>query len=98
MPPKDNSPAGFKILVRTYPLVLIAFLLDRDTQRPVSDYGTYLRLSKDERSVQQWVKKGLLVVSNGNYVLREGGFGRFLDAVAIDTGEAYAFGQRLREP
>jgi GNAT superfamily N-acetyltransferase len=98
MPPKDRSPAGFKILVRTYPLVLIAFLLDRDTQRPVSDYGTYLRLSKDERSVQQWVKKGLLVVSNGNYVLREGGFGRFLDAVAIDTGEAYTFGQRLREP
>jgi hypothetical protein len=98
MPPRGSSPAGFKVLVRTYPLVLIAFLLDRDTHRPVSDYGTYLRLSKDERSVQQWVKQGLLVVSNGNYVLREGGFGQFLDAVAIDIGEAYDFAQRLCEP
>ena len=98
MPPKGSSPAGFKILVRTYPLVLIAFLLDRDTHRPVSDYGTYLRLSKDERSVQQWLKRGLLVVSNGNYVLRERGFGQFLNAVAIDAAEAHDFSKRLCEP
>ena len=96
--PKGSSPAGFKILVRTYPLVLVAFLLDRDTHRPISDYGTYLRLSKDEHSVQQWVRQGRLVVSNGNYVLRQAGFGQFLNAVAIDLSEAYDFGQRLCDP
>lgn len=96
IPAGSNAPPGFKISIKTFPLLLIAFLLDRDTHKPVSDFDTYVRLSRNELLVLDWVRGGHIVVSNGNYWLTTAGAGRFLNSLAVDPQEAEDFRQRLR--
>ena len=90
----DNPPA-LKILLRTYPFVLVALLLSRGTMRPLSDYRTYLQLKHDANRIQDWLRRGLLFVS-GNYCLRESGVRRFVNALATDKDEAVLFGCKVR--
>ena len=96
VPAREGVPPGLKVTVRSYPLVLIGFILDRETMRPVQDERTYLRLLRDLDGIRTWFRDGLLVISNGDYVLRAGGFDRFLDGIAVDAIEAHEFRQRLR--
>jgi len=95
IPARPGFPPAFRFDVRTFPLVLIAFVLDRDTHKPVDDFRTYVELSKDERVVHDWVRRGLIVISNGNYWLRRGGIGQFLAHVATSPDEAREFGNRV---
>jgi hypothetical protein len=76
--------------------VLIAFILDQDTLKPVDDFRTYVKLSKDERTIFDWVERGLIVVGNGNYWLRRNGLDQFVNHLATDEFEAKVFRRRLR--
>ncbi len=96
LPAKGGFPPSFKIVVRTYPLVLIAFVLDQDTLKPVDDFRTYVRLTKDERIIFNWVRKGLIVIGNGNYWLRKDGLDQFVNHLATDEFEARIFRRRVR--
>ncbi len=95
IPARPGFPPAFRFDVRTFPLVLIAFVLDRDTQKPVEDFRTYVELSKDDRVVHDWVRRGLIVISNGNYWLRRDGIDRFLAHVATSPEEAREFGSKV---
>ncbi len=96
LPAKGNFPPSFKIVIRTFPLVLIAFILDQDTLKPVDDFRTYVKLSKDETIVYDWVRRGLIVVGNGNYILRAGGIDQFVNHIATDQFEAKVFRRRIK--
>jgi hypothetical protein len=96
LPAKGDFPPSFKIVIRTFPLVLIAFILDQDTLKPVDDFRTYVKLSKDERTIYDWVNRGLIVVGNGNYWLRRDGLDQFVNHLATDEFEARVFRRRLR--
>jgi hypothetical protein len=91
IPDRPGFPPAFKIIVQTFPLVLIAFVLDRDNHKPVDDYQTYVKLARDERVIHDWVRRGLIVISNGNYWLRPDGIGPFLNHVAASPEEAQEF-------
>ena len=63
LPPddKDNPPA-LKILLRSFPSVLVAHVLSPATMKPISDYRTYLELKQDSGLIQTWLRQGLLFV------------------------------------
>lgn len=96
LPAWGDFPPGFKIVVRIFPLVLIAFVLNPDTHKPVDDFRTYVELSKDERVIHDWVRRGLIVISNGNYWLREDGLNQFVDCLATSAEEAREFREKVR--
>ena len=96
LPAAGTFPPSFKIVIRTFPLILIAFVLDADTLRPVDDYQTYVRLIKDDSVVYDWVRRGLIVVGNGNYLLRRSGLDQFVNHIAVDEFEAQDFRRRIR--
>ncbi len=96
LPAKGDFPPSFKIVIRTFPLVLIAFILDQDTLKPVVDFRTYVQLMKDERIVYDWVRRGLIVIGNGNYWLRKNGLDQFVNHLATDELEARVFRRRIR--
>ncbi|MEO0077551.1 MAG: hypothetical protein ABIK86_00925 [candidate division WOR-3 bacterium] len=95
IPARPGLPPAFRFDVRTFPLVLIAFVLDQDTRKPVDDFRTYVELSKDEQVIHDWVRRGLIVISNGNYWLRRSGIGLFLNHVATSPEEARAFAAKV---
>ncbi len=96
LPAKGDFPPSFKIVIRTFPLVLIAFVLDPDSLKPVDDFRTYIKLMKDERIIFNWVRKGLIVVGNGNYWLRKNGLDQFINHLATDEFEAKVFRRRMK--
>jgi hypothetical protein len=96
LPPKGDFPPSFKIVIKTFPLVLIAFVLDADTLKPVDDFRTYVKLTKDESVIYDWVRKGLIVIGNGNYWLRRDGLDQFVNHLATDEFEARVFRRRVR--
>jgi len=96
LPSKGDFPPSFKIVIRTFPLVLIAFVLDQDTLKPVDDFATYAKLLKDERVIYNWVRRGLIVVGNGNYWLNSEGLDRFVNHLATDEFEARTFRRRIK--
>ena len=95
IPASDGFPAGLKITIRSYPLLLIAVALDPDTQRPSTSFRLYQQLEKDPSLMRDWARRGLLVVSNGDYSLRAGGVSRFINALALDADEAADFYRRI---
>lgn len=96
LPPREGFPPSFKIIIRSFPLVLIAFVLDIDTLKPVEDLATYVKLTRDERIIYNWVRQGLIVVGNGNYWLRRDGLDQFVNHLATDEFEARVFRRRVR--
>ena len=76
-------------------LVVIAFVLSPDTMRPIADHRTYLQLKRDDHSIQNWLRQGLLFV-NGNYCLRDSGIARFVNVLATDEYEARQFQDKVR--
>lgn len=96
LPAKGDFPPSFKIVIRTFPLVLIAFVLDADSLKPVDDFQTYVKLTKDESVIFDWVRRGLIVIGNGNYWLRRDGLEQFVNHLATDEFEAKVFRRRVR--
>ena len=91
-----NTPPGLRIMLRSDPLVLIAFALNLDTLKPLSDDSMYIELRKDRDLMRDWALSGRLVVSNGNYCLRRPKAERFADILATDAEEARLFRARVR--
>jgi len=93
---QNGSPPGLRIILRSAPLVLVAFLLDPDTLKPLSDDGVYIELRKDRELMREWAFSGRLVISNGNYCLRRAKAEGFADLLATDEQEARLFRARVR--
>ncbi len=96
IPQKRDIPPGLKITISNYPFVLIAFILSPDTFRPIDDLRVYLQLTKDPATIYNWVQRRLIVIGNGNYLLRSSGISQFLNHIAIDEPEAHFFLKKVR--
>ncbi|MFO7676572.1 MAG: hypothetical protein R6X12_09685 [bacterium] len=95
IPARDEFPPGLRLTIRSYPLVLVAVALDPDTERPSTSPRLYQQFEQDPDFIRDWAQRGLLVLSNGNYSLREGGVDRFVSALALDAEEAESFYRRI---
>jgi len=96
IPKQSGTPPGLRIMVKSAPLVLVAFVLNPDTMKPLSDDGMYVELRKDRELMRDWALSGRLVISNGNYCLRRAKAERFADILATDAEEARLFRVRVR--
>ena len=91
-----DTPPGLRIMLRSDPLVLVAFALNQDTLKPLSDESMYVELRKDRDLMRDWALAGRLVICNGNYSLRRAKAERFADILATDAEEARLFRARVR--
>ena len=91
-----DAPPGLRIMLRSDPLVLIAFALNQDTLKPLSEDSMYVELRKDRDLMRDWALSGRLVICNGNYCLRRAKAERFADILATDAEEARLFRARVR--
>jgi len=89
-------PPGYRIVLKSYPLVLIAFLVDPDTNKPYpSQHRIYNSLVTAE-SAEVWAKEGRIIIGNGNYLLRRGGIETIINHLATNETEATIYAQRIR--
>ena len=91
-----DTPPGLRIMLRAEPLVLVAFALNPDTLKPLSEDSMYVELRKDRDLMKDWAISGRLVICNGNYCLRRAKAERFADILATDAEEARLFRARVR--
>jgi hypothetical protein len=93
---QQGCPPGLRIMLRSEPMVLVAFALSPETLKPLSDDTMYVELRKDRDLMRDWALSGRLVISNGNYCLRRAKAERFADILATDAEEARLFRARVR--
>ncbi|MBN2537954.1 hypothetical protein JXB37_06755 [candidate division WOR-3 bacterium] len=96
LPARYDQPPGLLVTTRTYPLSIVAFALDPDTSRPLGTTRVYDEMVRDHRLAREWAGRGHLVISNGDWSLREDGIERFLCALALDEQEAADLRPRVR--
>lgn len=96
LPPKGDFPPSLKIVLRTFPLVLIAFVLDAHSLKLTDDFRTYDKLASNESLIFDWVRRGLIAIGNGNYRLRRNGLDQFVNHLATDEPEARVFRRQVR--
>ncbi len=96
IPGSGGYPPGFKIVTKSYPFVLIAFVLHPETLKPVDSFRTYVQLTRDDSIIYNWVRRGLIVIANGNYLLRRQGIDQFVNCIAVDEPEAQFFRRKIQ--
>jgi hypothetical protein len=95
MPGDSASPPALKIMLRSFPSLLVAYVLNPDTMKPTSDLRPYLEIKQDNDLIHTLLQQGLLLVK-GSYRLGDSGIERFVNALATDEEEAIQFRSRIR--
>jgi hypothetical protein len=85
---KNGSPPGLQLLLRSDPLVLICLVLDSRTLRPWHEPRIYFELGNAPVMLEDWLLRGRLAITNGDYSLRAAGLSRFTNCLAVDADEA----------
>jgi hypothetical protein len=95
VPAANGNPPALKVNLNRDPFVLVAFVLNPDTMKPINDFRTYLELKRDDLIIHEWAERGALAV-NGNYVLREPQVNHFVNRIAVSETEALIFREKIR--
>jgi hypothetical protein len=90
------TPPGYRIVIKTVPYVLIAFLTDPVTGRPFPDGHRIYNSLVSPESAMRWVQDRMIVIGNGNYVLRRDGINEMVNHLADNETEAREFIRRVR--
>lgn len=93
---KENqtTPPSLRIVLHSDPLILIVFVLNPETMRPIREERIYTEMKRDLRLVHSWASLGLLVV-NGNYLLRAEQIDHFVNRIATNETEARIFRDKI---
>jgi GNAT superfamily N-acetyltransferase len=96
IPETGDIPPGYRIVLRTFPLVLIAFMVDAFTGKPFPArhplYGSMVR----PQTVEGWAHDRMIIVGNGNYVLNRDGIEQMISHLATNEVEASLYARRIR--
>lgn len=89
-------PPGYRIVLKVFPLVLIAFLVDPETNKPFpAGHRIYNSLVTPE-SAEMWARGEMIIIGNGNYLLRKKGLEQMINHLAANPAEAEVMSRRLR--
>jgi hypothetical protein len=89
-------PPGYRIVLKSFPLVLIAFLVDPATDKPYpSGHRIYNSLVSPDVAAE-WGNGRMIIIGNGNYILRRGGIEEMINHVAANEAEAQVYARRIR--
>jgi len=95
LPPDGIFPPSYKIVLRGYPYVLIGFIVDPGTMKPISSYDTYIQMIQRPEVIEEWIKNKAIVIGNGNYMLKKNGINELINCIAVDEYEAEHFRSKL---
>jgi hypothetical protein len=91
-----DMPPAYRIVLKTFPLVLVAFVVDQDTAKPFDrQHPIYSHEVKPEM-VESWVACRSIIIGNGNYLLREDGIEAMINHLATSELEADIYNTRIR--
>ncbi|MEO0083320.1 MAG: hypothetical protein ABIK33_02905 [candidate division WOR-3 bacterium] len=91
LPPDGIFPPSYKIVLHSYPFVLIGFIVDPQTQKPISDYDAYVKMIAKKEIVEEWIMNNTIVIGNGNYILKKNNVEQFVNCLANNEREAASF-------
>lgn len=92
----EGTPPGYRIVLKDMPYVLILFLVDPENGRPyLGGHPIYNSLVSPE-SARRWLAERMIVIGNGNYVLRQDGISEMVNHIADNEAEAQTFAHRIR--
>jgi len=93
--PEGDCPPSYKIVLRGYPYVVIGFIVDPRTLKPIPSLETYREMLEQTGIVEEWIRTKAIVIGNGNYILRKDGIEDFINCIAIDENEAQFFSMKI---
>ncbi|MEO0131614.1 MAG: hypothetical protein ABIK73_01545 [candidate division WOR-3 bacterium] len=96
IPPTYNNPPAYLIRLKSLPYLLVAFMIDIDKEKPLTDYDTYLRLKSADEFLLEMAKHRALILGNADYILQAAGINDFLSRIADNEKEAQFFYNRLK--
>ena len=88
-------PPGFRIVIKVFPLVLVAFVVDPFTGKPFSRVHPFYQQHVFPETVETWVGDGKIIIGNGNYLLRRNGIPNLINHIARDELEAQQLARRI---
>jgi len=92
----DNGmPPGFRIVLKVFPLVLVAFVVDPFTGKPFSRVHPFYQQHVFPETVETWVGDGRIIIGNGNYLLRRNGIPNLINHIARNELEAQQLARRI---
>lgn len=94
--PEGIFPPSYKIVLYGYPYVLIGFIIDPASLKPITNYNAYVQMLSREGVVEEWIKTKAIVIGNGNYILKKSGMNQFISCIAHDEKEAAYFRRHLQ--
>jgi hypothetical protein len=95
LPPDGIFPPSYKIVLRNYPYVLIGFIVDPGTLKPIASQDMYYQMIQRPEVIEEWIKMKAIVIGNGNYVLKKKGVDEMVNCIAFDEYEAKKFRSKL---
>jgi hypothetical protein len=92
---EGDMPPAFRIVLKVFPLVLVAFVVDPYNQKPFSrGHPFYLQRVVPE-TIESWVGDRMIIIGNGNYLLRRNGITSLINHIARNEPEAQALARRI---
>jgi len=81
-------PPAFKIVLDTFPHVLVAFVVDAVSEKPIFDQEIYTRFRNELEVIMDWSRRRQLVIGNADYYVYDDGINDFINCIAGSKTEA----------
>jgi hypothetical protein len=93
--PTETTPPAYFLTLNIFPYNLVALIMNLETDRPIKDYEFYVRFRTQFESFADWIKKGVMIVGNADYLLRDNGIREFVSYIATSKTEAELFYSKI---
>ena len=91
-----TMPPAFRLVLKVFPLVLVAFVVDPYNQKPFSRGHPFYTQRVLPETVESWVNDRMIIIGNGNYLLRRDGIPRWINHIARNEPEAQTLARSIR--
>jgi hypothetical protein len=94
--PSETIAPAYKIVTESLPYTAIAFMIDIEKEKPISNYDTYLKYRRFNELLFDLAKHRALIVGNANYLLKDNGIRDFVNRLADNEDEAKLIYQKIQ--
>ena len=90
-----TMPPAYRIVLKVFPLVLVAFVVDPYNQKPFSHGHPFYTQRVFPETIESWVGDRMIIIGNGNYLLRRNGIPSLINHIARNELEAQQLARRI---
>jgi hypothetical protein len=90
-----TMPPAYRIVLKDFPLVLVAFVVDPYHQKPFSHGHPFYAQRVFPETIESWVGDRMIIIGNGNYLLRRDGIPSLINHIARNEPEAQILARRI---